>query len=209
VASDRCLVDIATDSGFSNIIAPKLPFQPSTNQAQRIFVPLKVAAGTHLYLRYTDSAGPSHTLQVGIRGHIKNANSPPCYSSMVQLDTGGNATTNYSGSDLSLSNLATPSWNTVIASTADAYDAFLLCHGPGTTAPAATHPTTRIALATGATPTEIGDYIAAVQNQSTQIGRAELIEVPEVPAGTSIKVGAFTASPGTDKCRVAVFAFKK
>jgi hypothetical protein len=128
---------------------------------------------------------------------------------MVQLDTGGNATTNYSGSDLSLSNLATPSWNTVIASTADAYDAFLLCHGPGTTAPAATHPTTRIALATGATPTEIGDYIAAVQNQSTQIGRAELIEVPEVPAGTSIKVGAFTASPGTDKCRVAVFAFKK
>jgi hypothetical protein len=209
VSADRCLVDVATDSNFTNIIAPKLPFQPSTNQAQRIFVPLNVPAGTHLYVRYTCSAGPSHTLQAGIRGRIKNANSPPCYSSMVQLDTGGNATTNFSSADLSLSTLATAAWQILTNSTADAYDAFMVCHGPGSVTPSSVHAAVRIALATGATPTEIGDYIAAVQNQSVQTGRAELFEVPTVPAGTPIRIGAFTASPGTDKIRANAWGLKK
>lgn len=206
-STNRYILDISFDGGTTWAIQGLYVEPASSGMQAPMRVPVAVPAGAVIVARLKASAS-TQTLHVGFVGIIKNASSPPCFSTMTGLNIDGTAT-HAATADTPLSSPATNTWTSQVASTAAAYGALFMMPGGGTSTPITAQ---AAALSLGVDPTggttyaEVARYDLwiAPASQPTLHAMGYIIE-HAVPAGSRLATRILAVTPGSDAMRVGLY----
>ena len=204
----RFLVDVATDTGFTNIIASNIYFEPGSSSTGTVFpVPIDVSlsAGTALYVRMQCSSAGEVTARVAARLRKRTAQSRPLWSVIEALNV-DTANTRASGSNIPLVDPASTSFTPLVASTSHAYGAIMALPGHSGTNPTSPQQA-QIRLAMGAASSEVVFDTIPTQiiGSSNAWRHTAMVADVSIPANERLSAQVVVQTPGSDTTRLAIY----
>jgi len=197
-SSVRFLVTVSI--GGVTVLANNLFALPSTNAGWlSVHLPLNVPSGSDIQVKVRSSGGLA-TLLAAIVGVVRNAQSPPCFTSLVALNAD---TTNTLASPTNTPTSNT--WTAAIASSAAAYDALMvIASGTGNTSAAPQNATIR--LATGAASSEVEFFRLPFQASTTAPTTRAVHALIQKSFASGVRFSAaILAATTTDNGRVGLY----
>lgn len=204
-SSASFLVDIKIGS---TIVMPNVPLIPAGNAGYGyIPVPFHVPAGSSISVTPQSNA-ISASLRMFITAPEDNDQSPPLYTSAVLLASADTTASRASSIDVTTSAKGSPTYAQIIASTADAYGAFLIVATPNAGSPSAQSTLLSVAVGGSGSEAKFGSFPLRLNNTDPKMVHSisNLIE-HAIPAGSRISLSAAAATTG-ETFRGNVYGFK-
>lgn len=199
----RFLLDLSFDGG-STWAVQNLFVQPGTSGAYtRIYLPLNVASGANISAR-VQSSQASATINIALKGLLRNANSLPLFSTFTALNI-DNTNSRPSTVDVALSNTFVEE----VTSTAAAYGAIMgVVADNGTLPTAAQGGSFAIGLGASGSEVEIDRWGVQIATSAPAIRTgASPVLMKTIPSGSRLSARGLAATPGSDAFRVALYGF--
>ena len=205
--STRWLIDISFDNSATWAVS-NLYAEPGAGATpMRVFIPLNVPAGSTITARAQASASSSPTVRVGLKGVVRNASSPPLFTTMASL-TADTSTTRASSADISTVASGSTTWATVVASTAATYGELLAIPGSGTTVTTAELGMIRLGVGAAASEVELAgrdpvQYASALPS----VARSVVSRI-ERSVASGLRISAqFVKATAGETMRLALYGF--